>query len=355
MSNPVSLNLNSTELSTTNVTQTEPGSEGMPTPEATFAGLLQNKVAELEIPLEALTQNKDAFEESTWQLLPEAVLEDGKALPEANSIQEVLLVAWQAPEHPPLQAEMQTRYSIVTPPPSTSSLSTNIDTEVMLTDQKVLTPLAQLNQQQNQNANNMVKAFLAIQPDQSIAVEQQVNATSFDLEPASIHTNPSTPSATTSTQARTDVQLQPITIAPTRPEWGNAIGERLQWMANNKIQAAEIRLDPPELGSVEIKIVIHKDTAQVNFVSPHAQVRDAVENAIPRLREMFGETGLSLGDVNVSQESFKQQANDGSEANTHASQATEIDELVIDDINSDAMLGGSERVSRGTGLLDTYV
>jgi len=92
------------------------------------------------------------------------------------------------------------------------------------------------------------------------------------------------------------------------PEWGNAMGERMQWMVNNKIQSAEIRLDPPELGSVEVKIVIQKDTAQVNFVTHHAQVKDAVEHAMPRLREMFGETGLSLGDVNVSQESFKQHA-----------------------------------------------
>jgi flagellar hook-length control protein FliK len=70
-------------------------------------------------------------------------------------------------------------------------------------------------------------------------------------------------------------------------------------MTTQKVQSAEIRLDPKELGAVDVKIRIHQDQATVVFSSPHAQVRDALENSIPRLREMFAESGLGLGNVNV--------------------------------------------------------
>jgi flagellar hook-length control protein FliK len=351
MSNPVSLTVNATEISTTTSTQSGPDSGGIAAPEAMFAGLLQDKVAELEMPFELLTLGTDPLEHSAWQLMPDEVTEYGNSFPENNVTQTTLLVAWQDVEPIPLSPVLQPDNGTLT---TRQVLQLDTDTETVLISNKTIITPAMVSQQQTGNMDNMIKAFLAIQSE-PVTVEPQFTVTNVDIDQPTINTMPSTLSANTSTQVRPDVQLQPITIPPTRPEWSNVMGDRLQWMANNKIQAAEIRLDPPELGSVEIKIVIHKDTAQVNFVSPHAQVRDAVENAIPRLREMFEEMGLSLGDVNVSQESFKQQTNDGSESNTNSSQSTISEELVADDSNLDSQFNGGETVSKGSGLLDTYV
>ncbi|WP_455216753.1 flagellar hook-length control protein FliK, partial [Kaarinaea lacus] len=145
----------------------------------------------------------------------------------------------------------------------------------------------------------------------------------------------------------TDAFTVPVT--PQHPSWGSAVGERLQWMVNQNINQAEIRLDPPELGSLEVKLVVQKDSAHVNFVSQHAAVRDAVEDAMPRLREMLNEVGLTLGDVNVSQESFKQQMAEG-DAGEFQGESHRQDELGTVE-NDDSQI----QVRRGgNGLLDIY-
>ncbi len=94
----------------------------------------------------------------------------------------------------------------------------------------------------------------------------------------------------------------PVEQQPGQPGWDRAVGQRLMWMINNQEQSASIRLNPPELGPLEAKIQIQNDTVQVHFTSHHAPVRDALEAALPRLREMFAEQGLNLGQADVSAE-----------------------------------------------------
>ncbi len=86
--------------------------------------------------------------------------------------------------------------------------------------------------------------------------------------------------------------------------WDHAMGERVVWMARSNVQQAQIHLNPRELGPIEIKISVQNDQTHVNFVAHHATTRDAIEAALPRLREMLGEQGLNLGQADVSQHSF---------------------------------------------------
>lgn len=76
--------------------------------------------------------------------------------------------------------------------------------------------------------------------------------------------------------------------------WGAAIGERLVWMAKGEMQRAELKLTPPNLGPLEIRLTVHDDKASVAFVSHHAATRDAIEAALPRLREMLAQEALQL-------------------------------------------------------------
>lgn len=116
----------------------------------------------------------------------------------------------------------------------------------------------------------------------------------------------------TATQAAaTQTLMAPLNLG--QNAWETNLGSRLQMMVGQNLQTAEIRLDPPELGALDIKIKITNDVATVNITSAHAQVREALETAIPKLREMFEESGLLLGDVNVGQESFAQQQNSAEE------------------------------------------
>ncbi|WP_351014944.1 flagellar hook-length control protein FliK [Shewanella sp. AC91-MNA-CIBAN-0169] len=77
--------------------------------------------------------------------------------------------------------------------------------------------------------------------------------------------------------------------------------QQLITMVSNGIQQAEIRLDPPELGHLTVKIQIQGDQTQVQFHVAQSQTRDIVEQAMPRLRDMLAQEGLQLTDSQVSQ------------------------------------------------------
>jgi flagellar hook-length control protein FliK len=83
-------------------------------------------------------------------------------------------------------------------------------------------------------------------------------------------------------------------------KWNEAVGNRVLWMVNQNVQGAELRLNPPHLGPLEIRVSMEGDRANVQFLAPHAATRDTLDAAIPRLREMFAENGVQLGDVDVS-------------------------------------------------------
>lgn len=103
--------------------------------------------------------------------------------------------------------------------------------------------------------------------------------------------------------------LPALSVAPRvgAAEWGGAVGEKMVWMANQNHQVAELHLNPPNLGPLEVRLTISNDQASALFVSQHSAVRDAIETALPRLREMLADNGIMLGNASVGSESFSQQ------------------------------------------------
>lgn len=90
--------------------------------------------------------------------------------------------------------------------------------------------------------------------------------------------------------------------------WDRALSERVQWLAGQGVQRAQITLNPAHLGPMEVRIQVQNDQATVHFTSAHAVVRDALEAALPRLREMLGASGVELVNVDVSSgQSFAEQ------------------------------------------------
>jgi len=101
--------------------------------------------------------------------------------------------------------------------------------------------------------------------------------------------------------------MMPQQVQINTPAWKNALGERAIMVSTQNLNVANIQLDPPELGALSIKVHINQDQVSLSFTSPHAHVRDAVEQSLPRLREMFAEQGLSLQDSSVADQSADQQ------------------------------------------------
>lgn len=89
-------------------------------------------------------------------------------------------------------------------------------------------------------------------------------------------------------------------LTPSRPGFADALGQRIAWFARSDGGNARLELDPPHLGPLEVSVRVDKGEASVVFVASQASVRDAVSQAIPELRNLFAQSGLSLGDVNVS-------------------------------------------------------
>ena len=86
--------------------------------------------------------------------------------------------------------------------------------------------------------------------------------------------------------------------------WDQALGERIQWMVNQKMQGAQIKLNPAHLGPMEVRIQVQNDQASIQFNSAHSVVREALEAALPRLRDMFEASGVELVNVDVSGQPF---------------------------------------------------
>lgn len=120
-------------------------------------------------------------------------------------------------------------------------------------------------------------------------------------------------------------------VAPSlgHPQWSQAVGDRVLWLASQNITSAELRLDPPELGPMQVRVSIHQDQVQVNFTSPHAAVREALDQGAARLREMFNEQGLNLN-VNVSDQSaHRREGGDGSSGRGQRGEVDSAEESVI--------------------------
>lgn len=99
--------------------------------------------------------------------------------------------------------------------------------------------------------------------------------------------------------------------------------ERLMFMMNNGVQRAEIRLDPPDLGSMTVRVTVQNEQAQVNFQVQNPQAREMLEQAMPRLRELMEQQGMQLADSEVSQQ---QKNSSDSSANQTAATGTEHEE-----------------------------
>jgi flagellar hook-length control protein FliK len=136
--------------------------------------------------------------------------------------------------------------------------------------------------------------------------------------------------------------------------WGDDFAQKVTWLATRHGQSAELTLNPPDMGSIEISLRIDSDksAATATFVSLNAEVRESIETALPRLREMLAGVGIALGQTQVSAESFRQAPGDGRNPGEGASPAqNELSILAADQ----QVRTGAPNVGAGRGLVDTFV
>lgn len=152
-----------------------------------------------------------------------------------------------------------------------------------------------------------------------------------------------TPSTNTGTEIKT-----PLHSA----DWSHSFGEKIVWLAKNDQQTAQININPPQLGPVQITLQMNGDQASAIFASPHAEVRQAIENSLPQLKEMLAGAGINLGQADVganlaqqNREAPFQSANENRSAGENAilpGSGNTVDNTI------------STPVQRGRGLVDLF-
>lgn len=78
--------------------------------------------------------------------------------------------------------------------------------------------------------------------------------------------------------------------------------ERVSLMLRQNIQVAEIRLDPAELGQMQIKINMQQEQASVQFIVQQSHAKELLEQQLPRLRDMLQQQGIQLAEGQVQQQ-----------------------------------------------------
>lgn len=81
--------------------------------------------------------------------------------------------------------------------------------------------------------------------------------------------------------------------------WDQAVGQKVVWMAAGAQSSASLTLNPPDLGPLQVALTIVNNQASVSFTAAQPEVRQALEAALPKLREMLGDAGIQMGQASV--------------------------------------------------------
>jgi flagellar hook-length control protein FliK len=97
-------------------------------------------------------------------------------------------------------------------------------------------------------------------------------------------------------------------LAMNQGGWAEGLVNRVMYLSSQNLKSADIQLEPAELGRLDIRVnLAPEQQAQITFTSGHVGVREALENQVHRLKEMFAQQGLGQPDVNVADQSRGQQ------------------------------------------------
>lgn len=151
-----------------------------------------------------------------------------------------------------------------------------------------------------QNAPALQAALTSGQPT-AVAADAPVTTTTAATVAAAKAASADIPQQLTQT-----LHAQSIEFGADRREWGGALGARIVTMVANDIQQARIQLDPPELGSLEIRLQVQQDQATVQVQTQNAQVREVLESSAQRLRDALAGQGIQLSGFDVSERGQQQ-------------------------------------------------
>jgi flagellar hook-length control protein FliK len=143
----------------------------------------------------------------------------------------------------------------------------------------------------------------------------------------------------------------PAPVPLPSPRFAEEVGARLQWIAEQQGGEATLRISPDGLGPVEIRLKLDGDRVELGFTATQQDTRQALQDALPKLREMLAQQGLQLGHADVGQKHAQSSNEDA---------AKTAKGFAGDDEGDAIVLAGTQRESNvivgrvGRGVLDLY-
>ncbi|MFZ3088204.1 MAG: flagellar hook-length control protein FliK [Methylotenera sp.] len=142
-----------------------------------------------------------------------------------------------------------------------------------------------------------------------------------------------------------------ISAYPGKPGWDQAISQKVVWMVGAGEQSATLTLNPPDLGPLQVVIHVHNDQADATFISDNTEVRQALEDGMSNLRDKMSESGIQLGQANVSSGGQSQQAfQQATQSRLAAQQSNGTPSSTV----AEAASGAATVVRVANGLVDTF-
>lgn len=158
--------------------------------------------------------------------------------------------------------------------------------------------------------NSQFTKLLAINPTASEA--NRVELLSDPAQSATDTTQAAVPPMAPAVKPVAFTSNMPTIAAPLGSNgWADEFSQKIRWVATQQNQVAELHLNPPNLGPLDVVLKISDNQATALFTSPHGAVREAVENALPKLREILADNGIMLGNTTVSDQSPRDRSMDG--------------------------------------------
>jgi flagellar hook-length control protein FliK len=132
--------------------------------------------------------------------------------------------------------------------------------------------------------------------------------------------------------------------------WDQALGQKVVWMVAGAQQSASLSLNPPDLGPMQVVLNVSNGQADASFFAAQPETRQALEAAMPKLREMMSDAGISLGQATVSTGMPEQQQQHGEPGGRRVARGQEASDGDAGPLQST----GSIPVRQGNGLVDTF-
>ncbi|MEQ6886928.1 flagellar hook-length control protein FliK [Salicola sp. Rm-C-2C1-2] len=157
----------------------------------------------------------------------------------------------------------------------------------------------------------------------------------------------------TRAEAARDATLRQYTTTVETPvqqqkQWSEQVAGKIAWLAGRSIQSADIQLNPPDMGPIDVRVQVQNDQAQVTVNAQNSQVREMLELNSSRLRDMLEQEGLSLAGFDVSGE-----APDGEDDSAAESEGGENGDARAVSGENDSVATGETTISLDDGI-DTY-